>query len=68
MENTSLVGGMIVSGLISTAIALLVIFVLGQLMPFPWDMSRTLLCVAIASFSGSAVSFVRGFGQGRGGN
>jgi hypothetical protein len=57
-----------VSGLISTAIALLVIFVLGQLMPFPWDMSRTLLCVAIASFSGSAVSFVRGFGQGRGGN
>jgi hypothetical protein len=56
-----IVGGMVVSGLIATAVALVVTFILSFLMPFPWDLSRTMLCVAVASFSGSAVSFQRGY-------
>jgi hypothetical protein len=56
-----MVGGMIVSGLISAAVALVVIFALSFVLPFPWGLGQTLVGAAIAAFSGSAVSFNRGF-------
>jgi hypothetical protein len=60
-----LLSGMIVSGLISTAIAVVVTWVVSMLMPMPWSLAQTLVCVAIASFSGAAVSFQRGYSSGR---
>jgi TRAP-type C4-dicarboxylate transport system permease small subunit len=59
--------GMVVSGLIAAAIGLAVTFVLSFVLPFPWSLGQTILCVAIASFSGSAVSFQRGHALGRSG-
>ena len=56
------VGDMVVSGLIAAAIALVVTFLLSLVIPLPWSLGQTMLCVAIASFSGSAVSFKRGRG------
>ena len=61
------VGGMVVSGLIAAATALVVTFLLSLAIPFPWNLGSTMLCVGIASFSGSAVSFQRGHSLGRGG-
>ena len=53
---------MVVSGLFAAAIALVVTFLLSLVIPLPWSLGQTMLCVAIASFSGSAVSFKRGRG------
>ena len=63
----SSIGGMVVSGLIAATIGVIVTFVLSFVIPFPWNLGQTMLCVAIASFSGSAVSFQRGHALGRGG-
>jgi hypothetical protein len=57
---------MAVSGLIAAAVGLAVTFVLSFVLPFPWNLWQTMLCVAIAAFSGSAVSFQRGVALGRG--
>ena len=66
-QDTGLVGGMIVSGLISAAMAVVVIFALSFVLPFPWGLGQTIAGAAIAAFAGSAVSFNRGFkiSQGR---
>jgi TRAP-type C4-dicarboxylate transport system permease small subunit len=61
------IGGMVVSGLIAAAIGLVVTFILSFVLPFPWNLGQTMLCVAFAAFSGSAVSFQRGLALGRSG-
>lgn len=60
-QDTGVVGGMIVSGLISAVVGVVVIFALSFVLPFPWGLGQTLIGTAIAAFSGSAVSFNRGF-------
>jgi hypothetical protein len=66
-EDTGIVGGMVVSGLISAAAALVVIFLLSFVLPFPWGLGQTLIGTAIAAFAGSAISFNRGYKGGAAG-
>jgi hypothetical protein len=56
---------MITSGLISAAIGAAVTFGLSLAMTPPWELSRTLICVAVASFIGGAAAFQAGYSQGR---
>lgn len=58
---------MAVSGLIAAVIALVVTFGLSFVIPFPWTLAQTLVCVGIASFAGSAVSYWRGSSPAAGG-
>ena len=39
--------------------------VISLILPFPWTLAQTMICVGIASFSGAAVSFTRGYKAGR---
>ena len=57
---------MITSGLIAAAIGTAVTIVLSMVMSPPWDLSRVLICVAVASFIGAAVGYQAGFTQGGG--
>ena len=56
---------MIVSGLISCAIALVCVYLLSFVLPFPWSLASTMIATGIAAFSGAVASFVRGFKSGQ---
>jgi hypothetical protein len=56
---------MMTSGLIAAAIGAAVTVGLSFVMTPPWDLSRILICVAVASFIGSAIGYQAGFNQGR---
>jgi len=65
MDGARAATGMITGGLIAAVVGVTITLLLSLLIPFPWDGQRTLVCVAIASFMGSAVSFLRGYQVGR---
>jgi hypothetical protein len=56
---------MMTSGLIAAAIGAAVTVALSFVMAPPWELSRTLTCVCIASFIGSAVGYRAGYSQGQ---
>jgi hypothetical protein len=58
-------GSMLVSGVIAAVVGVVATLVLSMLMPPPWDLSRALICVAIASFSGGVAGFRSGLALGR---
>lgn len=64
-DKTGVGGGMVVSGIIAAIVGLVVTYVISLILPFPWTLAQTMICVGIASFSGSAVSFTRGYKAGR---
>jgi hypothetical protein len=56
---------MVTSGLIAAAIGVAVTVGLSLVMPPPWELSRAIVCVAIAGFMGAAVGFSAGHAAGR---
>jgi hypothetical protein len=60
MSSIGMFAGVLTSGLVAATFGVVVTLGLSQMMPFPWDLSRTLVCVGIASFSGAAVGFLGG--------
>jgi hypothetical protein len=52
--------GFLTSGIIAAVIGVVATFVLSFLMPPPWDLSRAMICVAVASFAGGAAGFFVG--------
>jgi TRAP-type C4-dicarboxylate transport system permease small subunit len=64
-DKPRLAGGMVFSGIIAAIVGLVVTYVISLILPFPWTLAQTMICVGIASFSGSAVSFTRGYQVGR---
>ena len=64
-EQASTAGGMVTSGLIASTIGGVMTVVLSLVMPYPWDLSRTIVCVVIASFVSAAVGFQKGLAIGR---
>jgi ABC-type Co2+ transport system permease subunit len=51
---------MLVGAAIATAIAVVTVLVVSRFVPFPWGLGPTLVAIAIASFSGSVVSYLMG--------
>jgi hypothetical protein len=52
--------GLLTSGVIAAVIGIGATFGLSLVMPPPWDLSRAMICVAIASFAGGATGFAFG--------
>ena len=49
--------GLLTSGLVAAVIGVVATLGLSFVMPPPWDLSRAMICVAIASFAGGAAGF-----------
>ena len=65
MSTNNTAGGVVVSGVIAAVIGIAATYLLSLVMPLPWGLKRTMAAVAVASFCGSAVAFLRGHALGR---
>ena len=64
-SNNDTAVGVVVSGVIAAVIGVAATYLLSLVMPMPWGLRRTMAAVAVATFVGSAVSFIRGQAAGR---